>query len=46
MMRLRIFTASLAGLLLVASVTACGKRGDPSRPSEIPAKSQSATPAS
>ena len=45
-MRLRFFLTGLVGLLLVVGMTACGKRGDPFRPSEIPAKSQPATAAS
>lgn len=29
----------LLGLVLVSSVSACGKRGEPYRPSEVPASS-------
>lgn len=29
------------GMVLVSGITACGKRGDPYRPSEVPTKSAS-----
>ena len=34
------------GLILTLGLAACGKRGDPYRPSEVPAASQTETPAS
>ena len=37
---------TLFGIVLVCSLTACGKRGDPYRPSDIPEKSRTQTPAS
>jgi len=37
-MRHKIVMAGLCALLLLAGLTACGKRGDPFRPSEIPAE--------
>ena len=39
MQRTLIF-GSLIGLILTFSLAACGKRGDPYRPFEIPAKNQ------
>ena len=30
----------LVTLLAIASLTACGKRGDPYRPSDVPAKTE------
>lgn len=33
----------LVTLLAVAGLTACGKRGDPYRPSDIPVKTESVT---
>ena len=33
----------LVTLLAVAGLTACGKRGDPYRPSEVPAKTGTVT---
>ena len=36
----------LIGLMLTLGLAACGKRGDPYRPSEVPAASQTETPAS
>ena len=35
---------SLISILLASGLTACGKRGDPYRPSDIPAKSDKETP--
>ena len=37
---------SLISILLAFGLTACGKRGDPYRPSDIPEKSDTQTPAS
>ena len=37
---------TLIGITLAFGLTACGKRGDPYRPSEIPAKSHTQNPAS
>ena len=37
---------SLISIMLTFGLAGCGKRGDPYRPSEIPAKSQSQTSAS
>ncbi|XDZ62220.1 lipoprotein [Alphaproteobacteria bacterium LSUCC0396] len=44
-MRRTFIIGSLIGLVLTLSLTACGKRGDPYRPSQIPAASQTETPA-
>ena len=38
MMQRKIVMASLCALLVLAGLTSCGKRGDPYRPSEIPAQ--------
>ena len=38
MMQRKIVMASLCALLVLAGLTGCGKRGDPYRPSEIPAE--------
>ena len=38
MMQRKIVTASLCILLVIAGLSGCGKRGDPYRPSEIPAQ--------
>ncbi len=35
--------ASLVSIMLTFGLAGCGKRGDPYRPSEIPAKSQTQT---
>ncbi len=43
-MRCKLILTSLVGLILLCGLTACGKRGDPYRPNEIPAKSQTKTP--
>ena len=45
MQRTLIF-GSLIGIMLVFGLSACGKRGDPYRPSEVPAKNHTQTPAS
>ena len=45
-MQRKLIIGSLIGLLLTLGLAACGKRGDPYRPSEIPATSQTETPAS
>ena len=46
-MRRKLILGSLIGLLmLMLGLAACGKRGDPYRPSEVPAASQTETPAS
>ncbi|MEL0294453.1 MAG: hypothetical protein VXA66_12385 [Alphaproteobacteria bacterium] len=45
-MRRRVIINNLLALILVVGMTACGKRGDPFRPSEIPPKPASETPAS
>ena len=37
---------SLICIVLASGLVACGKRGDPYRPSDIPAKSQTQTPTS
>ena len=37
---------SLIGIMLTFGLVACGKRGDPYRPADIPAKNQTQTPAS
>jgi predicted small lipoprotein YifL len=44
-MRRTFIIGSLIGLVLTLDLTACGKRGDPYRPSQIPAASQTETPA-
>ena len=43
MMTRRFGFALLVLTLLVGGLTACGKRGDPYRPSEIPAKPATGT---
>lgn len=45
-MQRKLILGSLIGLMLTLGLAACGKRGDPYRPSEIPAESQTKTPAS
>ena len=45
-MQRKLILGSLIGLMLTLGLAACGKRGDPYRPSEIPAVSQTKTPAS
>ena len=44
-MQRKLILGSLIGLMLTLGLAACGKRGDPYRPSEIPAGSQTKTPA-
>ena len=41
-----LILSSLLSIMLAFGLTACGKRGDPYRPSEIPSKSHTQTPAS
>ena len=38
MMHRKLVMASLCALLVIAGLSSCGKRGDPYRPSEIPAQ--------
>ena len=45
-MQRKLILGSLIGLMLMLGLAACGKRGDPYRPSEIPAASHTKTPAS
>ena len=45
-MQHKFILGSLIGLMLTFGLAACGKRGDPYRPSEIPAASQTKNPAS
>ena len=45
-MQRKFILGSLIGLILTLSLVACGKRGDPYRPSEVPAATQTETPAS
>ena len=45
-MKRTLILSSLMSIMLVFGLAACGKRGDPFRPSEIPAKSHTQTPAS
>ena len=45
-MQRKLILVSLIGLILTLGLVACGKRGDPYRPSEVPAVSQTKTPAS
>ena len=45
-MQRKLIIGSLIGLMLTLGVVACGKRGDPYRPSEIPAAGQAKNPAS
>ena len=44
-MQRKLILGSLIGLMLTLGLAACGKRGDPYRPSEVPAPSQTKTPA-
>ena len=37
-MQRKLMMAGLCTLLLIAGLSSCGKRGDPYRPSEIPAQ--------
>ena len=41
-----LILGSLIGIMLAFGLTACGKRGDPYRPSDVPEKSHTQTPAS
>ena len=41
-----LIVTGLVGLILMIGVAACGKRGDPYRPSQVPTGSQTITPAS
>ena len=45
-MQRKLILSSLIGLMLTLGLAACGKRGDPYRPSEVRATSQTETPAS
>ena len=45
-MQRKLILGSLIGLMLTLGLAACGKRGDPYRPSEVPATIQIETPAS
>ena len=45
-MQRTLILSSLMSIMLVFGLAACGKRGDPYRPSDIPAKSHTQTPAS
>ena len=45
-MQRKLILGSLIGLMLTLGLAACGKRGDPYRPSEVTAPSQIETPAS
>ena len=40
-MQRKLVIASLFALLVITGLTSCGKRGDPYRPSEIPAQQTS-----
>ena len=42
-MQRKLILGSLISLMLTLGLTACGKSGDPYRPSEIPAASQTKT---
>ena len=39
---MRIFISLLSGLLIAGTLTACGKKGDPARPSEVTETEQAA----
>ena len=41
-----LILGSLISFMLTFGLAACGKRGDPYRPSDIPVKSQNLTPTS
>ena len=45
-MQHKLILGSLIGLMLTLGLAACGKRGDPYRPAEVPTASQTETPAS
>ena len=38
MIQRKLMMASLCALLVIAGLSSCGKRGDPYRPSEVPAQ--------
>ena len=38
MMQLKLVMAGLCAVLVISGLISCGKRGDPYRPSEIPAQ--------
>ena len=40
---MRIFIILLSGLLIAGALTACGKKGNPVRPSEVTEKEQAAS---
>ena len=44
-MQRKLILGSLIGLMLTLGLAACGKRGDPYRPYEVLATSQTETPA-
>ena len=45
-MQRKLILSSLIGLMLTLGLAACGKRGDPYRPYEVPAASLTKTPTS
>ena len=45
-MQRKLILGSLIGLMITLGLAACGKLGDPYRPSEVLAASQTETPAS
>jgi len=45
-MQRKLILGSLIGLILTLGLAACGKRGDPYRPSEVLAANQTKNPAS
>ena len=40
---MRIFIILLSGLVIAGTLTACGKKGDPARPSEVTESEQAAS---
>ena len=40
---MRIFIILLSGLLIAGTLTACGKKGEPARPSEVTESEQAAS---
>jgi len=40
---MRIFITLLTGLLILGTLTVCGKKGDPTRPSEVTETEQAAS---
>ena len=40
---MRIFIILLSGLLIAGTLTACGKKGNPARPSEVTESEQAAS---